>query len=67
VGEDVALPHLRAVPAVAPELVLALLGAQLVALAQGDQGIGHLAAHVPLAGSQARDSATEHGGCKAGH
>jgi len=37
-GEDVALPHLRAVPAVAPELVLALLGAQLVAL-EGSSGV----------------------------
>jgi len=66
-GEDVALPHLRAVPAVSPELVLALLGAQLVALAQGNQCVGHLAAHISLARGQARNPATEHGGCKAGH
>lgn len=66
-GKHIALPHLRTVPAVATELVLALLGAQLVALAQGDQSVGHLAAHMSLGRGQARYPGAEHGGCEAGH
>lgn len=63
----IALPHLSAVPTMATKLMLALVGAQLLTLAEGYKGVGHVAAELSLARGQAWNAATEHGGRKAGY
>lgn len=47
--------------------MLALVGAQLLTLAQRYERIGHVAAQLSLALGQARYATAEHGGRKAGY